>query len=42
VAEVAAILDAENCRPSRNPELAGDMAELGRDLAALADRLTRK
>lgn len=42
VAEVAAILDAESCRPSRNPELAGDMAELGRDLAALADRLTRK
>jgi len=42
VAEVAAILDAESCRPRRNPELADDMAQLGRDLAALADRLTQK
>ncbi len=42
VAEVAAILDSESRRPSRNPELAGDMAQLARDLAALADRLTRK
>jgi guanylate kinase len=42
VAEVAAILDAETCRPGRNPELAGDMAQLGRDLAALADRLNQR
>lgn len=42
VAEVAAILDAESRRPVRNPELAEEMAQLGRDLASLADRLNRK
>ncbi len=41
VAEVAAILDAESRRPSRNPDLTADLAELGRDIAALADRLER-
>lgn len=40
VAEVAAILDAESRRPARNPDLEGDMAQLARDLAALADQLT--
>jgi guanylate kinase len=39
VAEVAAILDAESKRPRRNPTLAGDLAELGREIGALADRL---
>ncbi len=39
VAEVAAILDAEGRRPRRNPELADVVAELGRDLGSLADRL---
>lgn len=39
VAEVAAILDAECRRPRRNPDLAQDLTELGRDIAALADRL---
>ncbi len=42
LAEVAAILDAESRRPSRNPELADEMAQLGSDLAALADRLNQK
>ena len=42
VAEVAAILDAESRRPGRNPELADEMTELGRAIAALADRLTRQ
>jgi guanylate kinase len=41
VAEVAAILDAESRRPRRNPDLAEDLKELGRDLVALADRLDR-
>jgi guanylate kinase len=39
VAEVAAILDAESRRPCRNPELAEEMARLGRELGALADRI---
>ena len=39
VAAVAAILDAESKRPQRNPTLAGDLAELGREIGALADRL---
>jgi len=39
VAEVAAILDAESKRPRRNPELAEELADLGRDIGALADRL---
>ncbi len=39
VAEVAAILDAESKRPRRNPDLAQELAELGRDIGALAERL---
>ncbi|HTT68903.1 MAG TPA: guanylate kinase [Gemmatimonadales bacterium] len=39
VAEVAAILDAENRRPRRNPDLVDELAQLGRDIGALADRL---
>ncbi len=39
VAEVAAILDAESKRPRRNPDLAEELGELGRDIGALADRL---
>jgi guanylate kinase len=38
-AEVAAILEAESRRPVRNPDLADDLGELGREIAALADRL---
>jgi guanylate kinase len=40
VAEVAAILDAESRRPRRNPDLADELAQLGRDIGALADRLS--
>ena len=40
VAEVAAILDAESRRPRRNPDLAADLAQLARDIGALADRLS--
>ena len=39
VAEVAAVLDAESRRPRRNPELEDDLAELGREIRALADSL---
>lgn len=39
VAAVAAILDAESKRPRRNPTLEADLAELGREIGALADRL---
>lgn len=39
VAAVAAILDAESKRPRRTPTLDGDLAELGREIEALADRL---
>ena len=39
VAAVAAILDAESKRPRRNPTLEVDLAELGREIGALADRL---
>jgi guanylate kinase len=39
VAAVAAILDAESKRPRRNPALAGDLADLGREIRALADQL---
>ena len=42
VAEVAAILDAESRRPRRNPDLAEELAQLGRDIGALADRLAAK
>jgi guanylate kinase len=41
VAEVAAILDAESKRPRRNPELAKDLEELGRDIGELANRLEK-
>jgi guanylate kinase len=39
VAEVAAILDAESRRPRRNPELVEQLAELGRDVAAMVAKL---
>ncbi len=42
VAEVAAILDAESRRPDRNPDLQADLLQLGRDIAALAERLEHK
>jgi guanylate kinase len=42
VAEVAAILDAESRRPDRNPDLQTDLLQLGRDIAALAERLEHK
>jgi len=42
VADVAAILDAETRRPSRDPDLILELDELGRDIAALADRLERE
>jgi guanylate kinase len=41
VAEVAAILDAETKRPQRNPDLQAELAELGRDIGALAERLDK-
>ena len=41
VAEVAAILDAETKRPRRNPDLANELMELGRDIGALAERLDK-
>lgn len=39
VAEVAAILDAESRRPRRNPELVDQLAELGRNVAAMVATL---
>ncbi len=39
VAEVAAVLDAESRRPRRNPELVQQLAELGRDVAAMVAKL---
>ncbi len=39
VAEVAAILDAESKRPRRNPDLAKELSDLGRDIGALAERM---
>jgi guanylate kinase len=41
VAEVAAILDAEARRPRRNPDLADELTELGRDIGELAERLDK-
>ena len=41
VAEVAAILDAESKRPRRNPDLANELMDLGRDIGALAERLDK-
>jgi guanylate kinase len=40
VAEVAAIVDAESRRPRRNPDLTDELAKLGLDIGALADRLS--
>jgi guanylate kinase len=39
VAEVATILDAESRRPRRNAALDEDLAMLGREIGALADRI---
>ncbi|MBI4542061.1 MAG: guanylate kinase [Gemmatimonadetes bacterium] len=39
VAEVATILDAESGRPRRNAALEEDLAVLGREIGALADRI---
>ena len=39
LAEVSAILDAESRRPCRNPELEGNLTDLSRELAGIADRL---
>jgi guanylate kinase len=39
VAEVASVLDAESRRPRRNPELVEQLAELGRDVAAMVAKL---
>jgi guanylate kinase len=41
VAAVAAILDAESKRPRRNPALMPDLAQLGREIGALAERLAQ-
>lgn len=41
VAAVAAILDAESKRPQRNPSLVPDLAQLGREIGALAERLAQ-
>jgi guanylate kinase len=41
VAAVSAILDAERKRPRRNPALEPDLAELGREIGALAERLAQ-
>ncbi len=41
VAEVAAILDAEDKRPRRNPDLAVELKDLGQEIGALADRLDK-
>jgi len=42
VAAVSAILDAERRRPRRNPALEPDLAELGREIRALAERLAQR
>lgn len=42
VAAVAAILDAESKRPRRDPMLEPDLAQLGREIGALADRLAQQ
>lgn len=41
VAEVAAILDAECRRPQHNPEMAEQLAELGRDITAMLGKITQ-
>lgn len=42
VAEVAAILDAEERRPRRNPELIEQLAQLGREITAMTGQLMQK
>lgn len=42
VSEVAAILDAEERRPERNPELVEQLAQLGRDLTAMTGQIMQK
>ena len=42
VAEVAAILDAEERRPRRNPELVEQLAQLGREITAMTGQLMQK
>lgn len=42
VAEVASILDAEERRPGRNPELVEQLAQLGREITELAGQIMQK
>lgn len=42
VAAVAAILDAESKRPRRNPALVPELARLGNEIGALAERLSQE
>lgn len=42
VSEVAAILDTEVLRPRRNPELTGQLVQLGRDIEAMTGQLMQK
>ena len=42
VAAVAAILDAESKRPRRAPTLEPDLAQLGREIGEVADRLAQR
>lgn len=42
VAEVASILDAEERRPGRNPELVEQLAQLGREITELAGHIMQK
>ena len=42
VAAVAAIIDAETKRPRRNPSLVPDLAQLGREVGAPAERIALK
>lgn len=41
LADISAILDAESGRPGRNPELLEQMKDLGREIAALADKFEK-
>jgi guanylate kinase len=42
VGEVAAILDAEERRPSRNPELVEQLAQLGREITAMRGQIKKQ
>lgn len=42
VADVAAILNAEGQKPSRNPDLTEQVLQLGRDIKLMADQLMQK